>query len=69
MWPSQLEPYHVCSKVACAFFKFIWRSPVLTLTPRHDFYESDERLTLSIYVRGADPEQVKVNFTETSVSI
>ncbi|KAI0801212.1 SGS-domain-containing protein [Fomes fomentarius] len=29
---------------------------------RHEFYESDERLTLSIFDKGADPEQVKVSF-------
>ncbi|KAG8792802.1 hypothetical protein FRC17_008526 [Serendipita sp. 399] len=37
--------------------------------PRHDFYETDERLTLSVYIRGADPEQVKVQFTETSLDL
>ncbi|KAM5536226.1 hypothetical protein V8D89_010125 [Ganoderma adspersum] len=31
-------------------------------TPRHEFYETDESLTLSIFDKGADPEQVKVSF-------
>ncbi|KAF8922594.1 SGS domain-containing protein [Mucidula mucida] len=29
---------------------------------RHEFYESDEYLTLSIFDRGADPSQVEVQF-------
>ncbi|KAI8995673.1 SGS-domain-containing protein [Trametes punicea] len=31
-------------------------------TPRHEFYETDERLALSIFDKGADPEQVKITF-------
>ncbi|EAU93134.1 Sgt1 [Coprinopsis cinerea okayama7 len=31
-------------------------------TIRHEFYESDERLTLSIFDRGADPSQVSITF-------
>ncbi|PIL31915.1 hypothetical protein GSI_06619 [Ganoderma sinense ZZ0214-1] len=31
-------------------------------TPRHEFYETDENLTLSIFDKGAEPEQVKVSF-------
>ncbi|RPD82506.1 SGS-domain-containing protein [Lentinus tigrinus ALCF2SS1-7] len=31
-------------------------------TPRHEFYETDDKLTLSIFDKGADPEQVKVSF-------
>ncbi|KAJ3558951.1 hypothetical protein NP233_g11386 [Leucocoprinus birnbaumii] len=31
-------------------------------TPRHEFYETDEKLILSIFDRGADPAQVKVSF-------
>ncbi|KAI0639451.1 SGS-domain-containing protein [Trametes polyzona] len=31
-------------------------------TLRHEFYETDERLTLSVFDKGADPEQVKVTF-------
>ncbi|KAI0361566.1 SGS-domain-containing protein [Trametes cingulata] len=31
-------------------------------TLRHEFYETDERLTLSIFDKGADPEQVKITF-------
>ncbi|KAI9572987.1 SGS domain-containing protein [Boletus coccyginus] len=29
---------------------------------RHEFYETDERLTLSVFDRGADPEAVSVQF-------
>ena len=31
-------------------------------TIRHEFYETDEKLTLSIFDKGADPEQVKIIF-------
>ncbi|KAH9944342.1 SGS-domain-containing protein [Epithele typhae] len=31
-------------------------------TPRHEFYETDERLTLSIFDKGADPAQVQITF-------
>ncbi|GJE86153.1 SGT1-like protein [Phanerochaete sordida] len=31
-------------------------------TLRHEFYETDERLTLSIFDKGADPAQVSVKF-------
>ncbi|KAI0778235.1 SGS-domain-containing protein [Trametes elegans] len=31
-------------------------------TLRHEFYETDEKLTLSIFDKGADPEQVKITF-------
>jgi len=31
-------------------------------TLRHEFYETDEVLTLSIFDKGADPEQVSVSF-------
>ncbi|KAI0651903.1 SGS-domain-containing protein [Trametes meyenii] len=31
-------------------------------TIRHEFYETEERLTLSIFDKGADPEQVKIDF-------
>ncbi|KAF7306907.1 hypothetical protein MIND_00483200 [Mycena indigotica] len=33
-----------------------------TATIRHEFYETDERLTLSIFDRGADPAQVSLEF-------
>ncbi|KAF8974055.1 SGS domain-containing protein [Flammula alnicola] len=29
---------------------------------RHEFYETDEKLTLSIFDRGADPAEVSINF-------
>lgn len=35
--------------------------------PRHEFYETDEVLTLSIFDRGADPTQVNVNFEDRRV--
>jgi len=31
-------------------------------TIRHEFYETDEKLTLSVFDKGADPEQVKISF-------
>ncbi|KAF9535454.1 SGS-domain-containing protein [Crepidotus variabilis] len=31
-------------------------------TPRHEFYETDEKLTLSIFDKGADPTAVNINF-------
>ncbi|KAI5898237.1 SGS-domain-containing protein [Schizophyllum commune H4-8] len=31
-------------------------------TPRHEFYESDERLTLSVFDKGANPDEVSVEF-------
>ncbi|KAF8642392.1 hypothetical protein AX16_009660 [Volvariella volvacea WC 439] len=37
-------------------------------TPRHDFYESDERLTISIYERNAPPEQVDIKFEPRKLS-
>ncbi|KAJ6621727.1 SGS domain-containing protein [Mycena sp. CBHHK59/15] len=35
---------------------------------RHEFYETDERLTLSIFDRGADPAQVSVKFEPRKLS-
>jgi len=34
---------------------------------RHEFYESDEKLTLSIFDRGADPAQVSIQFEPRKV--
>ncbi|KAF8708389.1 SGS protein, partial [Rhizoctonia solani] len=34
---------------------------------RHEFYETDDRLTLSVFVRNANPDQVSVKFTNDSV--
>ncbi|KDR84967.1 hypothetical protein GALMADRAFT_233485 [Galerina marginata CBS 339.88] len=31
-------------------------------TLRHEFYETDEKVTLSIFDKGADPEQVSIKF-------
>ncbi|KIJ05492.1 hypothetical protein PAXINDRAFT_122225, partial [Paxillus involutus ATCC 200175] len=32
------------------------------MTLRHEFYETDERLTLSVFDRGASPTEVSVKF-------
>ncbi|KAF5314121.1 hypothetical protein D9611_006788 [Ephemerocybe angulata] len=37
-------------------------------TPRHEFYETDEKLTLSIFERNADPEQVSIKFEDRKFS-
>ncbi|KIY62907.1 SGS-domain-containing protein [Cylindrobasidium torrendii FP15055 ss-10] len=34
----------------------------MSTTPRHEFYETDETITLSIFDRGADPTQIQVEF-------
>jgi suppressor of G2 allele of SKP1 len=34
---------------------------------RHEFYETDERLTLTVFDRGADPAQINVKFQSRSV--
>ncbi|KAF5355675.1 hypothetical protein D9756_003745 [Leucocoprinus leucothites] len=31
-------------------------------TPRHEFYETDEKLIVSVFDRNADPAQVKISF-------
>lgn len=44
--------------------------PLLALAEiwsRHEFYETDEKLTLSIFDRGADPNQVSVTFQPRKV--
>ena len=43
------------------------RSPARPLSS-HEFYESDDRLTISIFDKGADPAQVSVKFEPRSVS-
>lgn len=42
--------------------------PYVTLFS-HEFYETDDKVTISIFERGADPEKVKVDLTPTSVCI
>jgi len=37
-------------------------------TPRHEFYETDEKLTLSIFDKGADPEQVSIKFESRALT-
>ncbi|THH34174.1 hypothetical protein EUX98_g115 [Antrodiella citrinella] len=34
----------------------------MSVTPRHEFYETDEKLTLSIFNKGADPAKVSIEF-------
>ncbi|KAI0348599.1 SGS-domain-containing protein [Trametopsis cervina] len=36
-------------------------------TPRHEFYETDEKLTLSVFDKGADPAEVSVKFQPRSL--
>jgi len=38
-----------------------------SLASRHEFYESDNKLTLSIFDKGADPSQVTVIFDPRKV--
>ncbi|KAJ7783759.1 SGS domain-containing protein [Mycena maculata] len=40
----------------------------MATTLRHEFYETDERLTLSIFDRGADPGAVSIQFEPRKVS-
>ncbi|KAJ3488240.1 hypothetical protein NLI96_g2986 [Meripilus lineatus] len=40
----------------------------MSKVPRHEFYETDEKLTLSIFDKGADPAQVVVKFEPRSLS-
>ncbi|KAJ7125601.1 SGS domain-containing protein [Mycena crocata] len=40
----------------------------MATTLRHEFYETDERLTLSIFDRGADPAGVSVKFEPRKLS-
>ncbi|KIJ45264.1 hypothetical protein M422DRAFT_779162 [Sphaerobolus stellatus SS14] len=40
----------------------------MATTPRHEFYETDERLTLSVFDKGANPDEVSIKFTPTSVT-
>jgi hypothetical protein len=43
--------------------RFSTRRPLLSSHhTRHEFYETDERLTLTIFDRGADPAHVNVKF-------
>ena len=42
-------------------------SSSLNPLPRHDFFQSDEKFTLSIFVKGLKPEDVSVSFRERSV--
>ncbi|KAF8605111.1 SGS-domain-containing protein [Ceratobasidium sp. AG-I] len=34
----------------------------MSTEPRHEFYETDDRLTLSVFVRNANPDEVSVEF-------
>jgi len=48
-----------------SYCKLLFSAPLLK---RHDFYETDERLILSIYDKGAAQDKVSVSITSTSVS-
>ncbi|OBZ79923.1 Protein SGT1 B [Grifola frondosa] len=37
-------------------------------TLRHEFYETDERLTLSVFDKGANPEEVSIKFEPRSLT-
>ncbi|KAK7058979.1 Cochaperone protein [Paramarasmius palmivorus] len=37
-------------------------------TVRHEYYETDERVTVSVFDRGADPSQVNVKFEDRKVT-
>lgn len=39
------------------------------LYTRHSFYETDDKLTLEIFDKGVDPEQVKIEFQPRAVSL
>ena len=39
------------------------------LTYRHEFYETDEKVTLSIFDKGADPAQLSIAFDLRKVGI
>ena len=38
------------------------------LALRHEFYEIDDKVVISVFDKGADPEQVKVEFEPRKVS-
>lgn len=52
------------SQVCLLFFYPTHKS---TFLARHEFYESDERVVLSVFDRGADPAQVTVTFEPRKV--
>lgn len=58
-------PNHHGSKVSPAASLHEWAST--QKSPRYDFYEGDEKLTISIFDRGADPDKVSVNITPRTV--
>jgi len=40
----------------------------MSTEPRHEFYETDERVTISVFDKGANPDEVSVKFTPTSLT-
>ncbi|PFH54455.1 hypothetical protein AMATHDRAFT_134067, partial [Amanita thiersii Skay4041] len=36
---------------------------------RHEFYETDEKVTISVFDRGADPAQVSINFEPRKINL
>jgi hypothetical protein len=66
---STREPNHVYTTVKLSFYGSRDLTYVYDLSANsHDFYESDDRVTLSVYIKNANPEEVKVTFTARSVS-
>ena len=49
------------------FLKVAYNVSPNSLHLRHSFYESDEKLTLDIFDKGANPEEVVVKFEPRSV--
>ena len=37
------------------------------MTQRHEFYETDEKVTISVFDKGADPAKVEVKFEPRKV--
>ncbi|KAF7784294.1 hypothetical protein Agabi119p4_459 [Agaricus bisporus var. burnettii] len=37
-------------------------------TPRHEFYETDEKIILSVFDRNADPDKVKITYQPRAVT-
>lgn len=44
-------------------------TPTILEKPRHDWYQTAQNVTLSVYIQGLSEQQVKVEFTEKTVTI
>jgi len=40
----------------------------MSVEPRHEFYETDQRVTISIFDKGANPDEVSVKFTSQTLN-